>query len=51
MGIKLKQVSKRVGAEMHIYETDLELDTKPIWNLKKVVSTSYSEPHSVAKLP
>ena len=26
MGIKLNQVSKRVGAEMHIYETDLELE-------------------------
>jgi glycerol transport system ATP-binding protein len=26
MGIQLKQVSKRVGAEMHIYETDLVLE-------------------------
>jgi len=26
MGIKLKQVTKRVGAEMHIYETDLVLE-------------------------
>jgi glycerol transport system ATP-binding protein len=26
MGIKLNQVTKRVGAEMHIYETDLELE-------------------------
>ena len=26
MGIQLKQVTKRVGAEMHIYDTDLLLE-------------------------